>query len=163
MTAQIFQTYARYNAWMNENVYTGCAKIPDTQRKADMGAFFKSIHGTLNHILVGDTIWLARFQGAQLPPYALNTIVYEDFDDLWAARRKLDGEIKAFAAGLTDDWLAKPFTFKSMSYNREITGDMWLFVMQLFNHQTHHRGQVTTLMKQCGVDPGPTDLPVMPA
>jgi uncharacterized damage-inducible protein DinB len=162
MALQIFQTFARYNTWMNENIYSGCAKIPDEQRKKDMGAFFKSIYGTLNHLYVADKMWMARFMGTDLPPYTLSSIAFENFDDLWAARRTLDAEITAFAATLTDERLAKPFTFKSISYNREFTNTMFIFVMQLFNHQTHHRGQVTTLMKQCDVDPGPTDLPAMP-
>jgi uncharacterized damage-inducible protein DinB len=162
MTPKLFQRMAAYNAWMNENIYNGCAGIPDADRKKDMGAFFTSIHGTLNHLVVGDMAWMSRFQKTALPPYKMNAIVYENFDDLWAARRKLDADITAFAAGLTDDAIAAPFRFISMTYNREITGDMWMFVMHMFNHQTHHRGQITTLMKQCGVDPGPTDLPVMP-
>ena len=162
MTSQIFQTYARYNAWMNENIYAGCANIPDDQRKKDMSAFFKSIHGTLNHLLIGDRFWLAQFTGTQLSGVKLDAILYENFDELWAVRRAMDRDITAFAAGLTDDWLAKPFTFKCPGYNREITHTTFLFVMHLFNHQTHHRGQVTTLMKQCGIDPGPTGMQVMP-
>jgi len=163
MSPLIFQTFAKYNAWMNENVYSACATIPDAQRKADMRAFFKSIHGTLNHILVGDTIWLARFKGEPLPDWSLNSIVHEDFDALWAARRAKDQDITAFAAGLTEDWLSKPFTFTSKAVNKTFTKPAHVLVMQIFNHQTHHRGQVTTLMMQCGVDPGSTDIPMMPA
>lgn len=162
MSPQIFQTFARYNSWMNDNIYSGCAKISDDQRKKNMGAFFKSIHGTLNHLYVGDIFWMARFTGKALPKYKIDAIVHEDFDALWAARRALDQDITTFAAQLTEEWLTKPFTFKSVTYNREISNVTMLFVMQLFNHQTHHRGQVTTLMKQCGIDPGPTDLPAMP-
>jgi len=162
MTPQIFQTFAQYNAWMNQNIYNGCAQIPDEQRKSDRGAFFKSIHGTLNHLLVGDMMWMARFLSKPIPGLSLNAIIHDNFDDLWAARLKQDAEISAFAAGLTEEWLGTLFTFRSFAYNREITNRNWFFVMQLFNHQTHHRGQVTTLMKQCGIDPGPTDLPAMP-
>lgn len=162
MGPQIFQTFARYNAWMNENVYAGCARIPDARRKTDMGAFFKSIHGTLNHLLVGDTLWMARFQGQPPPDLALNSIVHEDFEVLRTARRAKDAEITNFAAGLTAEWLSRPFTFVSKTYSRTFTFPAHVLVMQLFNHQTHHRGQVTTLMMQCGVDPGPTDLPMMP-
>ena len=162
MTPQIFQTFARYNAWMNGAIYTGCAKISDDQRKKDMGAFFKSIHGTLNHLLVGDLFWMGRFLGKPRPSFTLSSILHNDFDDLWAARQKQDSEITAFASSLTEDWLLQQLTFHSVAYNRDITNANWFFMMQLFNHQTHHRGQVTTLMKQCGVDPGPTDLPAMP-
>jgi len=163
MTSVIFQTHARYNAWMNENLYTGCAKLSDAQRKKDMGAFFKSIHGTLNHILVGDRMWMTRFTGRPLPALTLDATVHEDFAELWAARRLFDEEITAFVANLEDDWLAQPFTFTSIAYKRTYTHPTWFLVTHMFNHQTHHRGQVTTLLKQCGIDPGPTDFPAMPA
>jgi uncharacterized damage-inducible protein DinB len=159
----IFHMMARYNAWMNENIYRGCAQISDEQRKLDMGAFFKSIHGTLNHLYVADAMWMARFKRTPLPNYTLNGIAFENFDELWAARKTLDADISAFVETLKDDELAAPFTFKSVAYNREFTNTFYIFVTHMFNHQTHHRGQVTTLMKQCGVDPGATDLPAMPA
>ena len=163
MMHTMFQTYARYNAWMNESLYAGCAKLSDTQRKKDMGAFFKSIHGTLNHILMGDQLWIARFTGRPLPAaLTLNEILHEDFNELWTARRLFDKEIAAFAAELKDDWLGRPFTFTSVAYGRDYTYPAWFLVTHLFNHQTHHRGQVTALMKQCGIDPGPTDFFVMP-
>lgn len=162
MTPQIFQTYARYNTWMNENIYRGCEAIPDARRKKDMGAFFKSIHGTLNHLLIGDRFWMARFTGKELPSVGLDAILFDDFEDLRAARRAMDKDISAFASSLTDEWLAQPFTFTSRIYARSFTQPTWRLVMLLFNHQTHHRGQVTTLMMQCGVDPGPTDVPMLP-
>jgi len=163
MIPAIFQTYARYNVWMNQNLYTGCAKLSDVQRKNDMGAFFRSIHGTLNHILVGDRMWMARFTSKPLPPLMLDAIIHEDFDQLWADRQALDTEITTFATDLREDWLAQPFTYTSIAYGRTYTYPAWLLVTHMFNHQTHHRGQVTALMKQCGIDPGPTDLPAMSA
>jgi len=162
MIPAIYQTYARYNAWMNESLYAGCAKLPDAQRKKDLGAFFKSIHGTLTHIQVGDRIWLARFTGETVPALALDANLHEDFNELWTARRLLDGEITAFAANLREDWLTQPFSFTSVAYKRTFTYPAWFLVTHMFNHQTHHRGQVTTLMKQCGIDPGPTDFPALP-
>ena len=161
MMLTIFPTYARYNAWMNESLYAGCARLSDAQRKKDMGAFFKSIHGTLNHVLVGDRMWMARFTGKPFPALTLDAIVHKEFDELWATRRQFDEEIRDFVDKLKDDWLVQPFTFTSVAYGRTFTYPAWFLVMHMFNHQTHHRGQVTTLMKQCGVDPGPTDLPVM--
>lgn len=162
MMSTIFQTYARYNVWMNESLYDGCAKLSDAQRKKDMGAFFKSIHGTLNHILVGDRMWMARFAGKPLPALTLDAVVHEDFDELWSARRVLDGEITGWVANMKDDWLAQPFTFTSIASGRTYTHPTWLLVLHMFNHQTHHRGQLTTLMKQWRIDPGPTDFPLMP-
>jgi uncharacterized damage-inducible protein DinB len=162
MMPTMFQTYARYSNWMNENVYSGCAKLSDAQRKKDVGAFFKSIHGTLNHALIGDLMWTARLAGRPLPAVALDSIVHEEFEALRAARRALDEEIAVFVAGLRDDWLAQPFTWTSKVYARTFTQPTWFLVLQMFNHQTHHRGQVTTMLKQFGIDPGPTDLPMMP-
>lgn len=73
-TPAIFQIYARYNAWMNDNIYAGCEKLSDAQRKQDMGAFFKSIHGTLNHLLIVDRLWMARFAGKPLPSVNIKTL-----------------------------------------------------------------------------------------
>jgi uncharacterized damage-inducible protein DinB len=162
MLSTLFQTYARYNAWMNENIYGGCAKLSDAERRKDMGAFFKSIHGTLNHGMVGDLIWTARLTGKPVPNIALDQVLHEDFEALRAARRSLDASIQEFTAGLRDEWLTQPFTWTSRVYANTFTHPTWFLVLQMFNHQTHHRGQVTTLMKQLGVDPGPTDLPAMP-
>lgn len=162
MTPQIFQTFARYNTWMNGTIYERCAKIPDEKRKADMKAFFKSIHGTLNHLLIGDMLWMARFTSTPLANVSLDAILHENFDELRAARQTMDAEISRFAADLTEEWLATPLTVTSRAYSRTFIQPRWRFVMQLFNHQTHHRGQVTTLMMQCGVDPGITDMPMLP-
>ena len=163
MTPDIFRTYARYNAWMNANIFGGCERISDEIRKTDLGAFFKSIHGTLNHMMIGDRFWMARFTGGPLPGVPLNTILFENFADLWTARQAMDKDITDFCATVTDTWLATAFTFTSVTYKKTFTYPNWLLMMQMFNHQTHHRGQVTTLMMQQGVDPGVTDLPAMPA
>jgi uncharacterized damage-inducible protein DinB len=163
MMSTMFQTYARYNAWMNAKIYGACKQLSDPERKKDMGAFFKSIHGTLNHGMIGDLIWTARLTAKPLPNLALDQVLHEDFAALGVARRALDATIQDFADGLKDEWLAQPFTWTSRAYARTATHPAWFLVLQMFNHQTHHRGQVTTLMKQLGVDPGPTDLPALPA
>lgn len=160
---------AAYNRWMNERVYAACAPIPDAERKRDRGAFFKSIHGTLNHLLFGDRAWLGRFLGADRNDpsgrfYAPRTdaILFEDFDALRAERAWLDEEIARWAAGLTETWLAADFTWTSGIDGKTRTFPAWLLVTHMFNHQTHHRGQLTTLLSQLGIDPGATDLPWMP-
>lgn len=159
----VFNTYARYNAWMNDKIYSGCATIPDTDRKKDLGAFFKSIHGTLNHLVVADMFNLARLKGEPLPSLKLDTIVYESFDEMRAARPKLDQAFADIFAGASEAWLNEEMKIVSVVYKTTFTYPRWFYAMQVFNHQTHHRGQVTTLMMQLGVDPGPTDLPAMPA
>ncbi|SDU23964.1 DinB family protein [Stappia sp. ES.058] len=156
------QTFARYNTWMNGKLYAACADLDDHTRKTDRGAFFKSLHGTLDHILLGDRIWLSRLTGSDYPRAAIGTELYEDFEDLAAARRAMDAEIEAFADGLTQEWLAKPLSWTSALDGTKRSHPRWLLVTHLFNHQTHHRGQATTLLSQLGVDIGSTDLPWLP-
>ena len=155
-------TMASYNQWMNHNLYQLCAEIPDPVRREDRGAFFKSIHGTLNHLLVGDQIWLGRF--TQQPFIAgLDQELYSDFTELWQARQQTDHAILDWAASLSSDWLSQDFTYTSVSGNKTATRPAWLLVTHMFNHQTHHRGQLTTLLSQLGYDPGVTDLPWTPS
>src|SRR3954465_10621382 len=102
MNARAARTMALYNRWMNERLYEHCARLSDEERKRDVGAFFKSIHGTLNHILVGDRIWLGRFIGK---PYSIGSLaeeLYADFGELGAERRKMDAAIVEWAASVTD-------------------------------------------------------------
>lgn len=157
-----YQLMAEYNRWMNDKLYGVCAEIPDDKRKADLGAFFKSIHGTLNHLLWGDRIWLWRFTDHPFPVTPIGEEMYADFGELRAEREKIDAFILNWANGLREDWLGKPFAFKSRLDGKTRRAPAWVFVTQLFNHQTHHRGQVTTLIKQLGHEPGVTDIPWMP-
>jgi uncharacterized damage-inducible protein DinB len=154
-----YTAIASYNQWMNQKLYAVCADIPDLDRQADRGAFFKSINGTLNHILVGDRIWLGRF--TQQPFVAqLNQQLYSDFSELRAERVRLDATIVDWAQNLTPDWLNTEFTYTN---GAGVTRTLphWLLVTHMFNHQTHHRGQLTTLLNQLGYTVGVTDLPAM--
>lgn len=154
---------AHYNRWMNEKIYGACAKLSDEQRKRDVGAFFKSIHGTLNHLLLTDGLWLKRFRGEALNFTALNEVLYVDFIELSAARMRTDDEIEVFVAGLSDARLRENFTYRTtLAPQVDRTLPVGVILMHMFNHQAHHRGQVTTLLMQMGVDPGVTDLPWMP-
>jgi uncharacterized damage-inducible protein DinB len=153
---------AEYNRWMNERLYAVCADLSDDVRRADRGAFFKSIHGTLDHILWGDRMWLPRFNGKAYAAGAVGEWLYGDFDELRAARAEMDREILAWARGVTPQWLAGEMTWTSRTYGFTQTQPRWVLVTQMFNHQTHHRGQVTTLLSQVGVDPGATDIQALP-
>lgn len=155
-------TMARYNQWMNEKVYEAASTLSDEQRKADRGAFFKSIHGTLNHLLLGDRSWMQRLHGEPVTMKSADEELYSDFVALRAARAEMDQRLLRWAEGLEAVPADRDYSFMSVTYQRQITLPYALVVMQVFNHQTHHRGQVTTLMAQFGVDVGPTDLPVMP-
>ncbi len=154
---------ADYNAWMNGKLYEAAAALSDAQRKADQGAFFKSIHGTLNHVLLADRVWLARFGGPAFAARPLDTELYGEFAELRRERAATDAAIEAWVAGATGERLAGILSYTSITAPRPRTMPLWMAVAHFFNHQTHHRGQVTTLIKQQGVDPGVTDLMWSPA
>ncbi len=165
-----YRAYARYNTWMNERLYALCATLPDAERRRDRGTFFRSIHGTLNHILLADRAWLGRFTGERelaesrdaggtaIPLTGRHDQeLYADFDVLRRERARTDAAIEAWVATLDAERLAASFTYKTMR------GDvcehpLWWAVTHFFNHHTHHRGQLTTLLSQQGLDPGVTDL-----
>lgn len=160
---QYTRVMTRYNRWMNGKIYDACAKLSDQQRKRDLGAFFKSIHGTLNHLLLTDGLWLKRFRGEALNFISLDEELYADFGALSAARRATDEEIEAFATNLSDTRLRENFTYRTtLAPQVDRTLPIAVVLMHMFNHQAHHRGQVTTLLMQMGIDPGVTDLPWMP-
>ncbi|MFO0686042.1 MAG: DinB family protein [Sandaracinus sp.] len=166
MSTEWLAASARYNRWMNDKLYALVATLPDEARTRDMGAFFGSIHATLNHLLLADRIWLARFQGVAAPEgfmapgiRALDQELYADFDELRRERAKTDDELAAWVATLTAEQLAAPLVFTRRGQRTE--APLWWLVAHVFNHQTHHRGQVTTLLMQLGHDPGVTDLYAM--
>ncbi len=153
---------ALYNQWMNEGLYSVCADIPDEERRKDRGAFFKSIHGTLNHLLLADKVWLGRFFGESFPVDGLDQELYHDFDGLTQERRKTDEVILEWADSLTEEILAGHLYYTSIVNPMPRKYEYWLAVTHFFNHQTHHRGQLTVLLNQCGKDYGVTDLIWLP-
>lgn len=129
-----------------------------------MGAFFKSIHATFNHLIVADYLWLSRLDGEPCEVRALDEELYGDFDELRKQRHFTDDRLDRIVSRLTDEALAGDLTYRRMSGNGDqVTTPLTLVFMHLFNHQTHHRGQVSTLLMQCGVDVGRTDLAWLPA
>ncbi|HWU35199.1 MAG TPA: DinB family protein [Methylovorus sp.] len=148
---------ARYNRWMNGKLYAAAASLSEEQRQQDKGAFFKSLHGTLVHLVWADDIWLARFEaGAQR--YADKP---GDFATLSERRLVLDQAILEWAAGVSNNWLQEELRWDSGIYQQTLSSPAWIAVSHFFNHQTHHRGQATTLLMQFGIDPGVTDLTFM--
>ncbi len=157
-----YELMAEYNKWMDGKIYEKCAAIPDSDRKKDMGAFFKSIHSTLNHIYYGDVAWHERLRGGSFTPRRIGADAFDDFGELRAAQEKLDDEILEWARTLTPEYLNAEYSYVSNVDRKERTLPRWTLAVHFFNHQTHHRGQITTLMKQLGVDPGITDIPWLP-
>ncbi len=156
------RTFARYNRWMNERLYEHCARLSDAQRKEDVGAFFKSIHGTLNHLLLADRVWLGRFTGRPFHADSLAQELYADFDELRSQRATTDDAIDAWVASLDLERLAADLSYTSLSNPAPRRFPLWIAAAHFFNHQTHHRGQLTTLLAQRGIDPGVTDLLALP-
>lgn len=153
---------AAYNRWMNDKIYALAGELTDEQRKRDLGAFFKSIHGTLNHILVADEAWLQRLARLPVTLRPPDHELFSEFGELRQARRAMDEKLGAWAAALDEQTLGPTLDFYSGVYKRNRSIPYWAAVVHTFNHQTHHRGQVATLLKQLGKDPGPTDFPWMP-
>lgn len=152
-----FQRLARYNTLANATLYEAVARLPDAERKQRRPAFFGSIHGTLNHIMVGDRIWQARFAGQDVPSTGLDAILYEDFEALREARQAEDARIEAMTEGLSDDVLARSIRYvnnQGLLYDDPIP----VLLTHLFNHQTHHRGQVHDMLSQTEVPPPSLDL-----
>lgn len=158
------ETMARYNAWQNSNLYGAASTLSDEARRSDRGSFFRSIHGTLSHLIWGDTVWLARFQSLELPNVRIEDSpgFMASWDEMVSARRALDQRISEFATTVSDAWLAGTMTWFSGATGREVTKSHQLLVTHMFNHQTHHRGQVHAMLTAAGARPTATDLPFMP-
>lgn len=154
---QNFQTLARYNTLANQRIYDTCAKLSDAERKKQRPAFFKSLHNTLNHLMIGDRIWMTRFEGGEVPSTGLNAILYEDFDELRSARIAEDARIEAFMAQLTEEFLAGEIRYRN---NQGLidTDPVNVLLPHFFNHQTHHRGQIHDMLTQTEVVPPVLDL-----
>jgi uncharacterized damage-inducible protein DinB len=161
ITPAYVRTMAAYNAEMNRRFYGAAAGLDDAARRAAGGVFWGSIEGTLAHLLWADRIWLARFGCGEAPdrPLARSAEWQGTFDALRADREAFDGAIEAWAAELSPAELEGPLTWFSGATGREITRPKAVCVMQVFNHQTHHRGQVHALLTAAGIDTGATDLP----
>lgn len=162
ITTEYCQLMASYNEWMNDRLFALCSTIDDETRKSDKGAFFKSLHSTLNHILYGDLAFMSRFTGKPSEVPQLGVDLYDDFDELQSARASLDARISEWSSTLTANWLSEQLTYTSKVDGVIRTVPQWVLVTHMFNHETHHRGQVTTLLSQMGLDMGTTDIPFMP-
>ena len=138
---------SRYNRLANERLYGACAGLGEAERTKDRGAFFGSIHGTLNHILVGDRIWMTRFEGGEAPSTHLDAILYEGFGALREARVVEDARIEAYAGSLTAESLEGTIAYVN-NEGREFRDPLAVLLAHFFNHQTHHRGQVTSMLAQ---------------
>ena len=160
---------SRYNKWMNEKIYNTSAQLSVTELAEDRGAFFGSVQGTLNHIMVANIVWLKRFAchpaqhaaldkiRAMTQPEALRQTLFEDFSALSEQRKHLDNMIVDWCNQLSATDLSHKLSYHNMKGEPAVK-HFGSLVLHFFNHQTHHRGQVTTLLAQQGLDVGVTDL-----
>lgn len=154
------RTMARYNAWQNRSLCTAAATLDDAARRQDRGAFFKSIHGTLCHLLWADRMWLSRFAGTPKPTVRIHESggLVQDWDDLVVERKAFDATITDWADTLSQNWLSGDLSWFSGATQREMSKPIGLLVTHMFNHQTHHRGQVHAMLTAAGAKPEDTDL-----
>lgn len=138
--------FSAYNAWANRRIYDDAAALSHVDYRTDKGAFFGSLHGTLNHLLVADLLWMRRFTGEGEAPSRLDEILHDDLASLRAAREREDARIIAYAATLDSAALAKTIRYRTLSSPNEIAQPLAPAIDNFFNHQTHHRGQAHCLL-----------------
>ncbi|MEJ0016633.1 MAG: DinB family protein [Acetobacteraceae bacterium] len=160
ITPAYVRLMAQYNAEMNRRIFAAAEQVDDAERKADRGAFWQSLHGTLTHILWGDMQWMSRFDDWAKPPVGIKQsfAMLDDFAALRARREQADAAIVAWSERIDSEWLAADLVWFSGAANREMRRPKGPLVVHFFNHQTHHRGQAHALLTALGRDTGDTDL-----
>jgi len=160
ITPAYVRGFSAYSSEMNRRIYSAAERLSDAERSLDRGAFFGSIHGTLNHLLFGDQVWMSRFAGWPKPdkPGTESARLYDDFAQMQAKRAEIDAAIEAWAADLTEGWLAGELTWYSGIAQSDMTAPRTVVLVHMFNHQTHHRGQAHALLTAAGEKTGDTDL-----
>lgn len=157
-------TMARYNLWQNENLLTAINRLSPTERMKDRGSFFGSIQATVSHIFWGDMTWMSRFAGTQAQTVGIpeSTKLISDWEQFCGERKAFDEQILQWAHGISPDWFEGDLSWYSGAAGRDLTLPKKTVIIQLFNHQTHHRGQIHAMLTSAGVKTEDTDLPFMP-
>jgi len=162
---------AQYNRWANDRLFEAALKLPATAINENRAAPYGSILGTLNHIYIADVLWLIRFGSnpachalapiGDIPkPTSLAEVLYDALGELREGRADLDALIIDFSHTWTDEMLEVPIRYHALSREKQ-EHPLCELLQNLFNHQTHHRGEVVTLLFQAGIDPGPLDVVAM--
>lgn len=157
MDCAYFQRFARYNIWANRRLYDACGSLGRAEYDAPRPSFFGSISRTLNHILVGDRVWMSRFEATPLDVTSLDQVLFDDFAGLRRAREAEDARILDYMGGLTDARLDGDLDYRNMAGASRSTPLRWA-IAHFFNHQTHHRGQAHCLLSGTASAPPPIDL-----
>jgi uncharacterized damage-inducible protein DinB len=160
---EIFRRHGSYNAWMNVQLMEASAQLPDEKRKQDLGAFFGSIHATLVHILVCDKMRMHQFDPDNACwPGENRTEAFDNWEAFCAERRRCDDALCRYLDALRPEDLDRPVETRSWVDEHLHVYPLWALLTHNLNHQVHHRGQVTTLLWQCGVDFGVTGFAWQP-
>jgi len=149
---------AHYNRWANQKLYGACGRLSDEAYHAERKMFFGSIHGTLNHLLIGDQLWLARIEGRSQPAVTLYDRPYDELPTLKAARDQEDQHMIDLTESYADADLSAIINYRMVTKPDDVSTPLHLCWLHLFNHQTHHRGQIHDQLSQTDVAPPPLDL-----
>ena len=153
-----FALMAKYNTWANARLFRMAGQLSDEQYRRDVSAYFKSLHGTLNHLLVADRIWMLRLTGTGVAPSRLDSILCDDLAVLTEARRAEDERLVSFVESLTDEQLEATIEYRTTKGSQQ-QQKLREVLAHLFNHQTHHRGQAHAILTALGMkEPDPLDL-----
>jgi len=157
-------TMARYNVWQNDSLLKAISSLTIKEREKDRGAFFGSIQQTISHIYWGDMIWMNRFAGTKKPDGSIpeSLALAKDWDLFCTDRKAFDLQILKWANEVSSDWFEGDISWFSGAISRDVTKPKKILIIQLFNHQTHHRGQIHAMLTAAGARPDDTDLPFMP-
>jgi uncharacterized damage-inducible protein DinB len=143
---QHFEMFGRYNAWSNRRLFDAAAALPDADYRADRGAFFKSLHGTLNHLLVTDRVWMRRLTGQGPAPDRSGAILFQELGPLREAREAEDRRIVGYVEGLDEERLGGVISYRRVSTPEACVQPLAQALAHWFNHQTHHRGQAHAIL-----------------
>ncbi|HWA43278.1 MAG TPA: DinB family protein [Hypericibacter adhaerens] len=153
-----FPLMARFNAWVNNQLYDKVAVLDDAAYRADAGIFFGSIHRTLNHLLVVDRLWIGRVTGTDRGIRSLDQLLHDDFAALRAAREAEDQGLIELVDGMTEEQIEAMVRFSTIKRDRHFEARVRDLLSGLFNHQTHHRGQIFAVLQQRGLAMPDVDL-----
>ena len=153
-----FKRFAAYNSWANQRLYDAAGQMSDTQYRQDCDVAFKSMQATLNHILVGDTVWMSRFQQVEHQVTGLDQLLHQDHADLTTARKQMDQRITDYVGSLNAETIDEDFTYSPITLPQPVTMQLGIALSHLFNHQTHHRGQAHGILTRLMGEAPPLDL-----
>jgi uncharacterized damage-inducible protein DinB len=155
---------ARYNLWQNESLTRAASDISSAERQVERGAFFGTIEKTFSHILWGDSIWLSRFEGTDPPKGGIpdSTSLVQNWDNFKTDRAAVDQRILKWAQNVPPEWFEGDLSWYSGAVGRNVTKPKATLVVHMFNHQTHHRGQIHAMLTAAGAKPDATDIAFMP-